>query len=539
MVFVEVINSFKTNEYSLFVHNFIDMRNFYNKAIVIFFFLSQLSFSQQMPIDFSETVDNFVNFNGTSFSIISDPADSGNDVGRIVNTGGLWEGAYLNLLRPIDLDFQKTITLSFYSYNSNNHNIVLKLENGSNADVEVMKSSSSVGWTHTITFDFANAVYSGSSTSVNASGLYNTITVFVDGGNTTTGTYLIDNIDDGSTPIVFPPDPVYDYLVWSDEFNGSGAINTSNWFHQTIPIINGQSWANGEIQHYTDRNANSFMENGSLKILAKKETYTNQGVTKQYTSARLNSKFAFTYGKVEIRAKMPFGIGTFPALWMLGQNITETGGYWAETHGTTGWPDCGEIDIIEHWGDNQDFVQSALHNRSSFGGTVNKGGRLISNASTEFHIYTLDWNSNKMTFSVDGIIHYVYNPENKNIQNWPYDAPQYLLFNVAILPNITSSFTESAMEIDYVRVYQTNPLSIDDNILSDIKVYPNPVNTKINISTQLNIDKVDLYDITGKLILTTNKPKSNVIDVSAITNGMYLLKIYSGERSSTKKVVIN
>jgi beta-glucanase (GH16 family) len=514
------------------------MKNYYSKLIAFFLFVCQVSIAQQMPIDFSDSSDNFTPFGGTAFSIIADPTDSSNQVGRIVNTGGLWEGSYLNLSSPIDLDFQKTVSLSFYSYDANAHNIVLKLENGINADVEVIQNISASGWTHNITFDFSNAIYSGGSTAVNASGTYSRITVFVDGGNTTSGTYLIDNIDDGSTPVVLPPDPVYDYLVWSDEFDGIGAINSANWFHQTIPIINGQDWANGEIQHYTDRTTNSFMQNGSLKILAKKETYTIQGVTKQYTSARLNSKFAFTYGKVEIRAKMPFGVGTFPALWMLGQNITETGGYWAATHGTTGWPDCGEIDIIEHWGENQDFVQSALHNRSSFGGTINKGGRVISNASTEFHIYTLDWNSNKMTFSVDGIVHYVYNPENKNIQNWPYDAPQYLLFNVAILPNIDLNFTESAMEIDYVRVYQTNTLSVAENMLNDLKVYPNPTTTEINISSKLNLDKIELYDITGKLIISKIK-NLKTLDVNDLKSGFYLLKIYSGEMRSTKKVVIN
>ena len=91
-------------------------------------------------------------------------------------------------------------------------------------------------------------------------------------------------------------------LVWSDEFDTNGAIDSSKWFHQT-QLPNGGSWYNGEIQHYTNRVANSFVENGQLKIVAKKEAFTAQGFTKQYTSARLNSKFAFKYGKVEIRAK--------------------------------------------------------------------------------------------------------------------------------------------------------------------------------------------------------------------------------------------
>ncbi|NCO62263.1 MAG: family 16 glycosylhydrolase [Flavobacteriales bacterium] len=507
------------------------MRNFYSSILIIFLFLSQISFSQQMPIDFSEATETFNVWGGSSFSLRNSPSNANNKVGEFYHAPTVaQQGFYIDLSRSIDLDFQNSITLLFYAFDPNIHTVTLKLERGANTDVlvNVNTPSSQENWVP-LTFNFSGA-----------SGTYDRLTILIDNGNATPGTFLIDDIDDGSTPVVLPPDPVYDYLVWSDEFDGSGAINTTNWFHQTIPIINGQSWANGEIQHYTDRTTNSYLENGSLKILAKKETYTNLGVTKQYTSARLNSKFAFTYGKVEIRAKMPFGVGTFPALWMLGQNITETGGYWAATHGTTSWPDCGEIDIIEHWGENQDFVQSALHNRSSFGGTINKGGRLISNASTEFHIYTLDWNSNKMTFSVDGIAHYVYNPVSKNIQNWPYNAPQYLLFNVAILPNIASNFTESAMEIDYVRVFQEGTLSIEETPLNKlIKVYPNPAQDYLYIDSKVAINKISFYNMFGMQVLKNASLENNSIDISELSSGIYLLEIVSDSKKTIKKVVIN
>ena len=243
-------------------------------------------------------------------------------------------------------------------------------------------------------------------------------------------------------------------LVWSDEFDGNGAINTTKWFHQTqIPA--GGNWYNGEIQHYTNREDNSYVSDGLLKIVAKKETFNDQGFTKQYTSARLNSKYAFTYGRVEVRAKLPTGVGTWPAIWMLGKNINETGAYWqTQGHGNIGWPACGEIDIMEHWGDNQNYVQSAMHTPSSFGGTVNHGGQNIPTASSEFHIYVLEWSSEKMVFSVDDAIHYTYNPTVKNSSTWPFDSDQYLLLNIAIQSSIESSFTQSAMEIDYVRVYK-------------------------------------------------------------------------------------
>jgi hypothetical protein len=214
-------------------------------------------------------------------------------------------------------------------------------------------------------------------------------------------------------------------LIWSDEFNGDGAVDATKWHHQTT-LINGDSWYNGEIQHYTNRQTNSNQSNGALNIVAKKESFTDQGVTKQYTSARLNSKFAFKYGRVEVRAKLPVGVGTWPAIWTLGKNITETGGFWSSTHGTTAWPACGEIDIMEHWGSNQNFVQSAMHTPSSFGNTSNLGGQIVPTASSAFHVYTLNWTADKMEFSVDGVIHYTYNPTVKNASTWPFDKEQYL-----------------------------------------------------------------------------------------------------------------
>jgi hypothetical protein len=248
-------------------------------------------------------------------------------------------------------------------------------------------------------------------------------------------------------------EPKEDGLIWSDEFNNDGAVDATKWFHQTkIPA--GGSWYNGEVQHYTNRLENTNVTNGILNIVAKKETFTDQGHTKQYTSARLNSKYAFKYGKVKIRAKLPTGHGTWPAIWTLGKNITESGGYWANNFGTTAWPACGEIDIMEHWGSNQNFVQSAMHTPSSHGGTINHGGQNIPTASSEFHIYELDWNADRMIFSVDGNVHYTYNPAIKDASTWPYDAEQYILLNIAIEPGITSTFTQDAMEIDYVRIYQ-------------------------------------------------------------------------------------
>jgi len=254
-------------------------------------------------------------------------------------------------------------------------------------------------------------------------------------------------------------DVVYNNLVWSDEFNINGAVDSNKWFHQTqLPA--GGSWFNGEEQHYTNEQTNSFVDGGSLNIVAKKESYTSQNITKQYTSARLNSKFAFLYGRVDIRAKVPTNQGTWPALWLLGKNINEDGGFFDAQFGTTGWPACGEIDIMEHgitsWRPTG-YIQSALHTPSSFGNTVNHGGTIAANLGTDYHVYSMNWSPFQITFLLDGVAYYFYNPSVKTPSNWPFNAEQYLLLNIAmggVAGTILPDFTQAAMVIDYVKVYQ-------------------------------------------------------------------------------------
>ncbi|WP_435625362.1 glycoside hydrolase family 16 protein [Flagellimonas sp.] len=247
----------------------------------------------------------------------------------------------------------------------------------------------------------------------------------------------------------------FNTLVWADEFEGEGALDRKKWFLQT-KLPPGGSWWGGLIQHYTNRETNAYQKDGYLNLVAKKEVFRNQGRTKQYTSARLNSKFAFTYGRVEVRAKLPEGVGTWPAIWMLNTNINEVGAYWEKKgFGTTMWPDCGEVDILEHWGKNPNYVSSAVHNGSSYGDNVlNLGGRQVSDVSQEFHIYALEWSKEKMIFSIDGIEHYTYQPSKKNSKTWPYDSDYYLLLNIAIERDIDPNFKESAMVVDYIRIFQ-------------------------------------------------------------------------------------
>lgn len=515
----------------------------YLSLFVFVFFVSQISFSQQMPIDFSSSSHAFIAFDGSGFSTRPNPDDAGDTVAQFFNDGSSpWQGFYLDLASPINLDVEQNITLDFYAFDPNNHEIMIKLENGSNPDVQVVVSDSGSGWQNNISFNFANAFLSEDGTPINATGTYTRLVIFIDGGNKTPGTYLIDDINDDSMPV--DPNTIdieYNDLVWADEFNtlGKTAINNTNWFHQTqLPA--GGNWFNGEEQHYTNRIENAFVENGNLNIVAIKESFSDQGETKQYTSARLNSKFAFTYGRVDVRAKLPFGDGTWPAIWTLGKNVNEDGAYWDnEGFGTTNWPACGEIDVMEHGLGAVNHTSSALHTPSSFGNTVNVASQEISDVANNYHIYSVNWSPNQITFLVDDVPFYTYNPDPKDSNTWPFDLDQYLLLNVAmggISGAIDPSFTQSAMVIDYVRVYQNSTLSNKTFDTGVFRVYPNPASDIINIASSENVDVLELFNILGKRVSQVFNTKQ--LNLKGFKSGIYILKISSNNRSVTKKIVI-
>jgi beta-glucanase (GH16 family) len=477
---------------------------------------------------------------------------------KYIDAGGTYANVRFDVPINFDLSEKHTFSLKIYVSSteitgSETNKISLKLQNGKlsapwSTQSEIIKPIVLNQW-QTITFDFKNDTYVNldpNSIEPTQRTDFNRILIQVNGENNASNVtayiddFLYDGVlseddDDSGT------DPVFDNLVWSDEFEGNGALNSAKWFHQT-QLPNGDSWYNGEIQHYTNRTDNTYVANGLLTIEAKKETYTNQGVTKNYTSARLNSKFAFKNGRVEIRAKLPTGIGTWPAIWMLGKNIIEPGGYWTNTYGTTSWPACGEVDIMEHWGSNQNYVQSAMHTPSSYGGTVNHGGQTVTTASTEFHVYSLDWSSEKMVFKVDGITHYTYNPEIKNSDTWPFDAEQYLLLNIAIQPSIAANFTSSKMEIDYVRVYQESTASVSSAFLEEIQMYPNPIKDKLTIkipSLYLGA-KAIIYTVTGSKVANFSIDKTTqVIECSNLKKGIYFLKLESNNKVGTFKLIKN
>ncbi|MFN0202004.1 MAG: family 16 glycosylhydrolase [Bacteroidia bacterium] len=501
------------------------MRN-YLGLIVLLFCLPLTNKSQVVNDDFegNGTITNWYGDACVINTAFANPYQQGINLSakvlKYTDNGGLYANTRFQINTKFDLAAKSRFTLKIYVPASGltgtqPNQVSLKLQDGSSAQPwetqsEIIKSIVLNQW-QTISFDFQNDVFinhnAGSLPPVQRTD-FDRVVIQVNGENNT------DNVQafiDDLTYEVSPP-LVFNQLVWADEFTTNGAIDNTKWHHQTQLPASG-SWYNGELQHYTNRINNSFVSNGLLNIVAKKETFTDQGHTKLYTSARLNSKFAFKQGRVEIRAKLPTGAGTWPALWMLGKNINENGAYWdLQGFGNTGWPACGEIDIMEHWGTNQNYVQSAMHTPSSSGSTVNLGGQTIPTASTAFHIYTLDWTSEKMVFKVDGVTHYVYNPAIKDADTWPFNGEQYLLLNIAIDPNVNGSFTQSTMEIDYVRVYQAGPSAVLQAENEAQVYYPNPVKEELTIHVE-NGNQQDvalkIYNMEGKLVKETVYPVEN------------------------------
>ena len=523
------------------------MRNFTSFLVLFLCFSIHYTATSQVFQDDFEGNGTITNWFGDDCGMnlnLANPFPQGENTSATVleynDNGGQYANVRFQQGTNFDLTTNNTFSLKIYVPSSGitgsqNNQVSFKLQNGDlnetwTTQCEIIKPITLNEW-QTVTFDFQNDNFNN----LDPNSLpplqrtdFNRVVIQVNGENN--NDFVVAYLDDIQHFNTLTEVPVFDNLVWSDEFDEDGAINDLNWHHQTL-LPPGGSWYNGEIQHYTDRIENSFVEDGILHVNAIKESFTDQGVTKQHTSARLNSKFAFTYGRVEIRAKLPTGVGTWPALWMLGKNINEDGAYWDnQGFDTSSWPACGEMDIMEHWGDNQNYVSSATHTPSSFGATINNGGRVIPTVSDEFHIYSLEWTAEKLVFSVDDIPHFTYNPEVKNDETWPFDAEQYILFNVAILPNISSSFTQSAMEVDYIRIYQESSTAINETEQLKPIFYPNPVEDVLMIElAEVTGEQVDfnIYNAVGELVktekITASERRVNLTGFDAFTSGMYFI----------------
>ena len=233
--------------------------------------------------------------------------------------------------------------------------------------------------------------------------------------------------------------------LWQDEFEKSGEPDSKNWDYDT----GGNGWGNKELQNYTRSSKNVRVENGKLIIEAHNERSNNNN----YSSARLitKKKGDWTYGKFEIRAKLPKGTGTWPAIWMLATN---------QTYGTDIWPDNGEIDIMEHVGFDPMRVHGNIHTKA-FNHMIktNKGNSVVvPTALTDYHIYTTEWTPETIKILVDNKDYFTFTRDG-GWQAWPFDKPFHLIMNVAVggewggQKGVDDTIFPQRMEIDYVRVY--------------------------------------------------------------------------------------
>jgi beta-glucanase (GH16 family) len=222
--------------------------------------------------------------------------------------------------------------------------------------------------------------------------------------------------------------------------------NTARWIYDTE--ANKSGWYNNELQYYAvKRPQNSRLRNGKLVITARKERLTQYADYggQNYSSARLitRGKFAFTYGYVEVRAKLACGQGIWPAIWMLGS--------------TGNWPDAGEIDVMEHI-NNEKIVYGTIHTRSTAGTSGSGHPAAITGTCTAFHTYHLRWTPAALKIGVDGRYYHTYTNKNTGAAQWPFSKPQYLLLNLAVGGNWPGKPNDKVLPqefvVDYVRVYQ-------------------------------------------------------------------------------------
>jgi len=226
-------------------------------------------------------------------------------------------------------------------------------------------------------------------------------------------------------------------LLWADEFDVPGSPDAAKWGYD----LGAGGWGNNELEYYTSRTDNAVVSNGTLKIIAKKESYNGS----VYTSARLLTKglFSFQYGKIEVRAKLPAGKGTWPGIWMLGNNIS-----------AVGWPACGEIDIMEQSGSDKNTVLGTMHYPTQKNQYGDGGTTTVASATSDFHRYATIWSATSIQMLVDDVVYYTL----PNGSGLPFNQSFFVILNLAMGGNlggtVDPAFATDQMEIDYVRIYQ-------------------------------------------------------------------------------------
>lgn len=325
-------------------------------------------------------------------------------------------------------------------------------------------------------------------------------------------------------------------LVWSDEFE-SGSLDRDNWTYQlgTGSQYGLNGWGNNELQYYTEREDNIFIQDNKLHIVAREENH--EGMS--YTSARIRSKDKadFRYGRYEIRARLPKGRGLWPAIWMM---PTES------VYG--GWPQSGEIDILELVGHEPDVVHGTVHYGSPWPDNQHTGGRFELDEGTfndDFHTFALEWIPDRIRWFVDDQLFFQVTPNNLSPQPWPFDQYFHFIMNVAVggnwpgNPDGTTEFPQE-MVVDYVRVYKeaeatyTDPPSDMPESLNLQQNHPNPYNPSTSIRYEIpkaGHVTLSIFDIAGRLVHTLVDRRmqpgaySETFDAGHLPSGVYIYEL--------------
>jgi beta-glucanase (GH16 family) len=330
--------------------------------------------------------------------------------------------------------------------------------------------------------------------------------------------------------------------VWCDEFDYEGLPNSTLWNYD----VGGHGWGNNELQYYTNADVdNAYVANGYLTIEAMKESFGGN----DYTSARLVSrdKGDWTYGKVQVRAKVAGGKGTWPAIWMLPTD-------WS--YG--GWPDSGEIDIMEFVGVDPNLLHATIHTGAYNHSIGTQVGETISlnNMETEFHVYEMEWEPNVIRFYVNGINYYTVNYDPDNSSNvlpweaWPFDEDFHLILNLAFGGNwggyagIDESLDHMKFEIDYVRVYQKDYAGMDNEVpeaVTDLRIISSsPTQSFVGWDVAVDDVMIEYYEVyIDNVLLDNSTHNAIVIDAGATDQIVKVIPVdFAGNKGPAQTITV-
>jgi beta-glucanase (GH16 family) len=311
-------------------------------------------------------------------------------------------------------------------------------------------------------------------------------------------------------------------LAWSDSFSVNGLPDSKKWAYET----GASGWGNNELENYTaSRLENARVDSGNLIIEARNDNYQNH----QYSSVRMHSIGTgnWTYGRFEIRAKLPFGKGTWPALWMMPTS---------STYG--GWPSSGEIDIMEHVGSDQGVIHFSTHCQKYYFrlGNQKTATKKIADCSTAFHVYAMEWNADTIRGYIDTSLYFTNVNEHSGWQAWPFDKPFHFIFNIAIGGDwggtVDNTIFPQRMYVDYANVYSWSnsnpvlqrPATEATRSLCLVREKGNAIEISMPLSGPY---RVDLIAINGRTVASVNGAGALcAVGLAGVTPGVYTVQAF-------------